>query len=493
MPSSEGGGEVDIDPIEAWNAIIRVERGLTLRDLGVVVTHRITSTGASPVKFQIVDPFPGSLAVDEVGFHPDYKPPHGRLDAERAIISGVVSPDEELVVRYGVCPVEAHHPAELEELQQSSPPSIEIAEAVDSAVLEADELANAAMARSSGADEETGSSPLFKKLLGPLWGPHAPDATEEPREPGEAADDAEPAEADAGPAEPAGAAAGEAAADETGGEQREADAEEAESGAPTASSGDPFGPSEANGALAASIARAHYSGAETGRAVDDASRGPDDPGDVDGSSIFGNDDGPSPAEEDPVDRLIERLEDDDLDDDQRERLARALEGVLEATEGPSKLVDLRLRNLEAEVQAMAAYRSALEGIIDEHGPAKEFLSGIRGEITDVAAAVDDHDDALEEAARERGSLENRLDALHDEVATIGSRLERLDDRVDSLRSTHRSKLVALEERLEALEPAADRLDELEAEVESVRESAARAEEIRRALSNALRLDELEDE
>lgn len=502
---------MEIDAIEAWNGILRIKREMSLRDVGVVVTHRITATGTAPVKFQLVDRFPSRLEADDVGFHPEYEPAHGRIDAEQVLISDVVDPEAELVVRYGVCPTRAHTPEEIEELQFSTPPSIELAEAVEGETVDQSELEAAAMTRSSGADE--GSSPLFSKLLGPLWreGDEEPGGTEAADQPGD--ERAEPAhdtmvgraEAGVDVEEVPGPEGEDESAEEEGDEEPtepeepprpgptdgsdEASEEGEDGGEGIGTGGDPFGPSEDNSALAAAISRAHdreeAGGDEEGASTDwlagdDEGTGPEDVG-------------PAGAGTDPVEGLIERLESDDLTDQERDRLGRSLATLIEEVDSPSKLTSLRLRNLEAEVHAMASYRAALEEIIDEHGPAEEFLADVRGEIEAVADRLDDHDRELEAAADERTSFGERLDSLHDEVSVLSSRIERLDDRVDSLRANHRSKLTALEERIKTLEPALERVEELEDDLGSVRRTAERAEKTRRVLADALQWDEVDEE
>lgn len=500
---------MEIDAIEAWNGILRIKREMNLRDVGVVVTHRITATGTAPVKFQLVDRFPSRLEADDVGFHPEHEPAHGRIDAEQVLISDVVDPEEELVVRYGVCPTRAHTPEEIEELQFSTPPSIELAEAVEGETVDQSELEAATMTRSSAEDE--GSSPLFSKLLGPLWregdaevgGTEAAEQPEDGRpEPArdtmvgraEAGVDVEEVPGPDDEDEQAEEEEGEEPAEpekpprpgpDDGGDEATDEDEEGSEGIGTG--GDPFGPSEDNSALAAAISRAH-----------DRDEPEDDDAGTSTDWLAGEDEGTGPGDAagagiDPVDVLLDRLESGDLTDRERERLGRSLATLIEEVDSPSKLTSLRLRNLEAEVHAMASYRAALEEIIDEHGPAEEFLADVRGEIEAVADRLDDHDRELEAAADERTSFGERLDSLHDEVSVLSSRIERLDDRVDSLRANHRSKLTALEERIKTLEPALERVEELEDDLDSVRRTAERAERTRRVLADALQWDEVDEE
>lgn len=527
LPPNRGGGQSEIEPVETWNGVLRDRRELELRNAGVVVKHTITGPTDEAVKFQLVDPLLSHFEVEDVGFHPDFEPDHGRIDGEQAVISGVVEPDEPSVVRYGARLRAGPSLEEIKEIQTSSLPSIELSEQVGSQKDADSELEEAAIPRStSAAGGITSGSDGF--LADMEWGrPSGADADRDEDEaiseaadddtdaPVEASEPSESADADESPFSWETIGSGQTAstegdaeatdpeADDSDGEST-ADEEPAEEASGTRKhawgQGDPFGHTEEDSSLAAALSRkASDQDAESGSPVLEDEDAPADSGPEPETQDTGR-----PAEDsggddtavdvdaegtgrldDPVEALIRQLEDGDVSDEQTERLAAALDRLLETAETTTESTRLRLERLESRMQSFSTYIDALEAIIDEHGPADEFLGEVRADIRSLETTVDRIDDELQQAAEARDSIDDRLDALDDQTSLLESRLERLGDRLDSMRSSHRSKLSALEDQIERLEPAAEQVEDLEAAVEQLSADVEAAEARRRAIVQAL--------
>lgn len=441
------GGEERAEPeaVETWNGVIRDRREIDVEESGVIVTHTITGTGTGTVKFQLVDPIPAHFDVDGIAFHPDYQPSHGWIGPDDAIISGVVGPDQDVVVKYGFRPTTRPGPDAIQEVQTSSLPSIELSEPTAGDEPVDAELAEAAMRRSgSTADvDDTRSERLFSALDWQL---------PEDDEPAVRAEATVQAGADAS------TAGREAARDEGG-------------------------PSSAD------AAEAGASDAESGRAAEGAVDGTAADEDVAAGADESETAADSPGASDPAAALIDQLESGDVSADQRARLADGLRDVLAATDDTPASTRVRLERLESEMQAFAAYSAALEAIIDEHGPAEEFLAEVRGDIRSLESELDRLEGELDRAVAERESMADQVDALADETARLDSRLERLQDRFESVRTSHRSRLSELDATVERLGPTAERVDALEAEVASVRAAVEDAEARRNAIVEALTSDD----
>lgn len=140
-------GPSDIDPIEATDGPVRAIRRVELRGLGLLVTLRISVSGASPVACVVVDRLPSRLDVEAVGFHPAAEPAQGHVDDRRAAVAGLVEPGDAVVVRYGICPARPRPPAAIRTVQAAAPFAIERADPVDPASFDPADLERAVASR----------------------------------------------------------------------------------------------------------------------------------------------------------------------------------------------------------------------------------------------------------------------------------------------------------------------------------------------------------
>lgn len=475
--------EPDIEPMEVWNGVLRDVREVTLRDSTVVVTHRIVATSPTSVRFQIVDPFPVEFDLEEIGFHPNFEPDHGRLSSDQAVITGVAEPETELLVKYGFKPQRRLDTDAVQRLQQRTKPSIEMSTKAEGSEAEDVDLESATMTRSSSEgvspdaesdDPFSGIRQRIEKKESTAWGgdseegvdheddpesdtssadeeTESVDAVESGKEEPRAVDDLF---GDAGPAEPAETS--EAAVTESG--RGDVSREDSDPDVSATASGGPIDDevTEADGLGAGSVSE------------------PD----------LGDD----PA---VVQALIDQLQADQLTAEQRRQLAEQLGSVLDERNRDRRSTQVRIDHLESQLQRFEAYADALEAVIDVHGPAEEFLSEIRDDITTLEASIDDITRNLDDASEARSAQRRRLNDLADELTTHDSRLERLRDRLESLRGDHRRETANLDERLTEVEPVVDQLDDLETEVVTLQKSMERLEDRLKAVGDALSAPESE--
>lgn len=154
--------------------------------------------------------------------------------------------------------------------------------------------------------------------------------------------------------------------------------------------------------------------------------------------------------------LVGELRSRELSDDEQATIAGAL-GL-----DPPASEQVRLDHVQATVDDLVAYRDALEGFIDEHGPAETVVEEFRAGLGECAAelealqeAVDDLRDRLDslEAAHEADAaqLESRLDAAEDELAGTRARFE---DDLEAVRGDL-SRLMEWREKLSVAAQLAD--------------------------------------
>lgn len=474
----------DIEPMEVWNGVVRDVREITLRDSAVVVTHRIVATSPTAVRFQIVDPLPAEFDHEELGFHPNFEPDHGRVSTDQAVLTGVAEPEEEIHVKYGFAPRRRLKPDDVLRLQQRAKPSIEMSTKVEDAEAEDVNLESAAMTRSSSeaTASTTESDGPFSDIRRRI---------EEKEE--EAAWGADSAERERTDDE--SVTASPSADEEVGAADRlESEVEE------TQAVDDLFSDAEPD-----ERAESSENAVDESEQIDESLdvSAPDASDDVTGTSfeegVSETVDVEAESESDPdsgdnqsvVQALIEQLEADQLTDEERRQLAEHLGSVLEERDGVQRSTEVRLNHLESEMQRFEAYADALEAIIDVHGPAEEFLSEVRDDLKSLEKSVDDITRNLDDASEARSAQRRRLNELADELTSHDSRLERLRDRLESLRSDHRRETATLDERLTEVEPVTEQLDDVETEVATLQRTVDRLENRLKAVGDALSSAEIE--
>lgn len=507
--------EISIESIETRNELLSCRRGLAIQDLGIVVTHRIAGRGQSPVKFQIYDPLPSRFAVDEIGFHPDFEPREAQIDEDMAVASGVVEPDEELVFKYGLCPIQPLTPAEIEDIQQASRPSIEISGIVGPDEDVEEELNRATSTRSAqGTPTVRRDSPsILSRWARRLWGREAgavaPPETE--RVEGGDSPRSEPAPSREQEAEPPGNTRTVDGEDPPGppGSGTTTAEESIGAGAPDRLQehgvdaerywgwgGDPFGPTEINGELAIDLSReateagnsAHDMWDSTGtQAAERATRaaGADmdeqsaQPGesraagtrsDAMPSSAEGGDQGVPRGEAPFIESLVAQLEAGAITDDQRTRLATEIERVSASRADIRDRPSQRLAALEASIAGCQPLIEQLEAVLDEYGTGEALLQDLDEEVDSLSARMAAANERVAAAAEHRSEADAAIERLEEETAHLDTRLQEIRDRLESLGNVHRSKVGSLEHRVRELESTFDKGQGLDAELTRLRGS-----------------------
>lgn len=512
-----------IDPIERGNELIGTRRELEPRDLGVVVTHRITGRSRSPVQFQLFDPLPGAFEIDDIGFHPEFAPEYGRIDHETAVISGVVKPEQVLEIKYGIRPTHPEPPEEIGRIQSSRQPSIEISAIVGPTEDVSEALEQAATTRSTSKEQAAGESRALSDRSHRLWSDGEETASSEVPEAGASAEaDLEPGEDDER------SNADEHWIETLFGEDDDEDRTASDEGDLTDPSdegglgsdfwgigGDPFGDSPANGALSSEITRAmarsadmpwdHWASEEAER-VDEEYRTFE--------TIFGGIEGESAetsaaaettdmGEEPPEKRkevaagqvdqsaepetfgetLLRELESGAVSDDQGRRLATQIAEC--GVSAPSAPTEQRLRTIAFEMEPLEKHADVMETIIDEHGTADRYLGEVRGEISELEGSIRALEADLEAAADDREWTAEHLDELEKLSDDLANHTKRLEARIDSFRTAQRSTFAESEAQLADLGPVVERVDQIDAELGRLQGAIESGRRVQRSILRAL--------
>lgn len=154
-----------------------------------------------------------------------------------------------------------------------------------------------------------------------------------------------------------------------------------------------------------------------------------------------------------------------------------LRGALVDRDGTS--TQLRLERLESRQAEFATYVDALRDLIEEHGPATEFVAQLQAsirELEDETAALQDDIEATrgasasirEELTSRTDDLGDRLDAVEEANESLGAGIAVLASDLDDLRS----RVQELEDEIEG---AGTEIDDLSADLDDVNRTTAAIE------------------
>lgn len=461
------------DPIEMLTIAddnVAIEEQLTRKKDGWVISLSLTSRCEAPVAVKVSVPMPSEAAMLETGFHPKHEPQNWNLDDTTLKFEDTVPADEPLLILLGLVPLDEGS-VDL----SLSEPTIEASHPVD-----------------SEADESMPEAPLFRSSSSATT-EAANDDTEGPTPAAQAdslADSPEPDESTADTSEPGKLefTTGEVEDDRDSDQPEVADAQptgsidmeflesvSSESGADEeVSAGDDSGPGQTG------MGEPHADSeqpSDMGSANDSVA----DPTSAETSGLGTETDRPV----DVLSTLVDQLESSDPDD---ETLAALREHLAPDSR---RSIDVRLEHIQSRMDDLAAYTDALEGFIDEHGTASDFmhqveseLEAIRSEMRTVKGETESANAAREELAERVSELESsleevgsdfrsRIENIYDDLDALRGTVEQHEDEVQSLESTindHGADLEAVANRLEGVDSELnERIDDIAADLSSTNE------------------------
>ena len=154
----------------------------------------------------------------------------------------------------------------------------------------------------------------------------------------------------------------------------------------------------------------------------------------------------------------------------------------EKAQATRRSVDARIDWLSARVDEFAAYTTALEELIDDHGTAPEFMERMEGDLEDLEGRLESvqedvdsveaaHRTATEDLHRKTDDLDQRLDEAR---TTLEAELEDIDDRVsDSVERIDddlADQQAVVETHSDDIERLTEQVTEVGDELEAVRET-----------------------
>lgn len=443
------GSTEPIEMITVSDENIAIEEQLSRKKDGWVISFSLTSKCESPVAVRISVPMPNEPARLDTGFHPKHEPNNWEIRDQVLTFEDVVPAEEPLQILLGVVLVGD------EDVSLSlSEPVIDLSQPDESYDEQAGAAEESPIFRSNaiGLQEEQpvdteapGVDDGYEDLLGGI-----DDESEKITETDAVADVDEPEE---------GMDGSEGVFDLS--DSTDETASSLESEEPTMDS-------------AFNMERLNELSQDIEEEPDD-----DSEADIVSHSVDERPESVSPADETRADhdskdllpKLIEELQSSEVDEEQLEVLREHV-----APES-SKSMDVRMQHIQSRMDDLAAYTEALEGLIDKHGTASEFMNEIETEFESINTQLADlrTETQSSEAVREEfmDRLEEVESSMQDVNEDLHARTENIYDELDSIRETVDSREETLEsltssvDRQEAeLDSVANRLESTEAEIRS---------------------------
>lgn len=373
------------------------------------IAFEFRSAREEPVTVRLRDAVPEGVAVEDLGFHPEYGSVHWTVDdggitfereleadAEYTTVYGIRATDTKDIDQFMLEPtIEAVDPP-LPDSVDVQPPEVDVVpgdqEAVKGAISGDGTVPGLEEAEESGdtdteTDAEAETLDLNEPTAGAGGGGAEPDEADEPAE-----------------------ATTEVATVHT--------AEEA--GADTTADGEtePADPGEDGGDKAGSA-----DSASAGADPEPAVRQAETP--VAGESVDGS----------LVAALAEEVRENDIPEEDMELLREAL-GVGDRTDGTT---EARLQRLQQDIADLRAYVGALDEFLDENGTAQQVLEDARGQIdsferqlAEFGQTVGRVETSAEEAEAEVETLRSDLEGVSDEVGDVQDSVGDIDTEVDDV-------------------------------------------------------------
>lgn len=459
------------DPIEMVTVSdenIAVEEQLSRKNGGWVISFTLTSKRQSPVATRISVPMPDEPDRQDVGFHPRHEPQTWGIRDGVLTFEDTVPAEEPLQILLGIVLVED------EDVSLSlSEPSIELSQPIESTDDEEIFAEEKPIFRSNSvgvADDADGAAPTGS--------PTSHDGPLDPDQSGESA--TAPDESDvASQPESSASADRERSLEETFDLDRLSEVSEEihEQSTEDMINDDARSPDTESD----TPEERPFGGFEsTPEATEGAA--------VDGSTEFSSSTERSvtvDSDDDILSKLVDQLESADAEDDDVETLREYL------MPESQKSMDVRMQHIQSRMDDLAAYTEALEGLIDEHGTATEFMSKMESDIDDVSTEIEAVRSETTTAETERQEIRDRLsgvestieevdddlrarlDNLYEELDSIRESIEEQENQVQNLRETvydHAEELDTLQEHQDELDQLDDRIESTSDQLEDHRDA-----------------------
>jgi predicted nucleic acid-binding Zn-ribbon protein len=388
------------------------------------IAFRINSDRTEAVTVRLVDDVPENVAVEDLGFHPEYGSEYWTIEDDEITFEREIEAEEQYTTVYGIRATGTDNVEQFltePEIAEVDPPL----EGEDGVVggsgsdVVRDVISGNADSVPGLEDEEAEEEDIGTL---DLTDPNAEGAEADPDEVDLLGDEDETDEE----AEDAAETEAEDADEE---ESKEPDEQEADTGEETEAESDETEDTE-----------------------------PDTGGSLDVESV--------------ASALATEIEEGEVDDDDLEVLRSELE--IESSGGTGGAVEARIEKLQSDVTELDAYVDALEEFLEENGTGQDLIEGLQEDVSNLEDQLGGLEDDIEDNTQQVSALEDSVEGIQGDLQSLKGDVKDVDDDIDSIQGA-----------IDDLEGELDDIDEVDDRVDDIEDDIVELKEWREQLSNVL--------
>jgi len=132
--------------------------------------------------------------------------------------------------------------------------------------------------------------------------------------------------------------------------------------------------------------------------------------------------------------LATEIREGEVDDDDMAVLQDELE-LEGSGDGDGAAVDARIEKLQTDLADMEAYIDALEEFLEENGQGSELIEDVQNSLGDLESQMDEIEDGIEDNADDIASLEGKVNNIKGDMQSLKGDVKDVDDSIDAIQST----------------------------------------------------------
>jgi hypothetical protein len=452
-----------------------VFESVTVTSEGVTVTKRyeedefpvpaiafeFASDRDEAVTVRFTDRVPEGVAVEDLGFHPEYGSEHWTVEEETIVFERELDANSEYTTVYGI---RATGTDDIQKflteptIEEVDPPLDEDTDELDKSIPDVGEAEETSTDDDEDEDEEEQEP---EEDVGTLE-LNDPNESQQVREDDEA-DDAESETGDED--EDEGEDEGEGEDEDEDEDEDEADDAESEAGDEDVAEDD-----EAEDELSEAIEK-HKGGESESEGVGEDEGVEDEDSESDQDRTDGEtDDGSVRLEGSLVSALAEEIRENDVPEEDLEPLREALAQEDEdESAGPT---EARIEKLQSDIADLRAYTDALEEFLDENGTAEQLIGEFEQQLEEFSSDVDAFQSDVDSNSTAIDEMDGTLDAISKEVDDMGEQLTDTSTDVEDLQTSveELESMIGDEEVLDRIEDVEAQISDLESWQEQIKQT-----------------------
>jgi len=162
--------------------------------------------------------------------------------------------------------------------------------------------------------------------------------------------------------------------------------------------------------------------------------------------------------------LATEIREGEVEDDDLDVLRDELE--IEASGGDGGgAVDARIEKLQTDVADMEAYIDALEEFLEENGQGADLIEDVQESIEGLESQMDEIESDIEDNSDDIASLEGKVNNIKGDLQSLKGDVKDVDDSIDDIQTT----VDDLEGDLDDIEGVTDTIDEVEGDIQDLQE------------------------